>query len=338
MKKIEYLLFRSLVFLVILTFLPPVRGNMFKEVNPQADCIVRAYWPDDNYGSYDYLGVGADLWGEQEETFFKFVIPTIETKIIRVYIRTYWYSFMCETPLSVSASLVSNIWSENTITWNTRPPRGDLLDTDTSLGDREYFVIDIDLDYITQGDVLSFCVYENAPFKPDGLQGNSKERDNKVSTLVVEYEIPPMLIIAPLIVGAIVVGIVSSIIYYKHNKKKIARVELENSGVVPDEKELRIDYSSLVSKKWKYKQLSIFFGILFAIVFFGLILINGLLDYTNVYDLLVLLLDGFDRVFAIFNIVAVCVATGLGIPFFFSVGKLLTCIRRINRHPSRPRS
>ncbi|GAH23485.1 unnamed protein product, partial [marine sediment metagenome] len=30
---------------------------------------------------YDYLGVGADLFGDQEETYLKFVVPSVETKV-----------------------------------------------------------------------------------------------------------------------------------------------------------------------------------------------------------------------------------------------------------------
>ena len=236
MRQQKYILLGLFVCVMMLGFTNPVKATVTKEVEPYEDSYVRAYNPIDNFGSSDYTNIGADLWGYQEETFLKFLIPTVETEIIRVSISSYWYSFMCETPLSVSACIVSNSWNEYTITWNNKPSRGTILDTDFALGDGEYFNIEISLTHIIQGSILSVCIYENAPYKPDGLQGGSREGGYKVPELIVEYETPPIMIIAPIIVGVVVVVIVGVVAYSKINKKKKRRLNLENANYVKNVK------------------------------------------------------------------------------------------------------
>jgi len=232
MKQQKYILLGLFVCVMMLGFINPVKASLTKEVEPTEDSYVRAYSPIDNYGSSDYINIGADLWGFQEETFLKFLIPTVETEIVSVSISTYWYSFLCETPLSVSACIVSNSWDEYTITWNNKPPRGTILDTDSALGDGEDFIIDISLTHIIQGSILSVCIYENSPYKPDGLQGGSREGGYRVPELKIEYETPPIMIIAPIIVGVVVVGIVALVVISKIKKKKKRRINLENANFV----------------------------------------------------------------------------------------------------------
>ena len=235
MRDKKYVLFGLYVCFFILGFAIPVKGiSSTTKVEPYADSNVKAYQPIDNFGSSDYLEIGADLWGYQQETYIKFLIPTIETEILRVYIDTYWYSFMCETPLSVSACLVNNSWDEYTITWSNKPSHSTILDTDTYVADSEDFIIDVSLTHITQGSTLSICIYENTPYKPDGLQGNSREAGYYVPELVVEYETPPIETppISPIvfiIIGVIAVGVVGGIVYSQKNKKKKIRQRLENS-------------------------------------------------------------------------------------------------------------
>ena len=77
--------------------------------------------------------------------------------------------------------------------------------------------------------ILSICIYENAPFKPDGLQGNSREFGYNVPVLIVEYETPPITFILPLIVGVIAVVVIGGVVYSKNKKKREIRQNLENS-------------------------------------------------------------------------------------------------------------
>lgn len=218
------------MFIAFLTYMTPVKANFSEEVGPIADCMVREHYPNNNYGDYDYLGVGADLWGDQEATYLKFIIPSVEEKVIRVYISTYWYSFMVETPLSLSASLVLFNWSESVITWNNRPPGVQVLTTDTSVGDRDYFIIDLDLSLATEGSVISLIIIENTPYKPEGLQGNSRETGDDVPELVIEYEVPLGIITAPIIFVAVAVGIVTSVQYRRHITQKRKRLKNEKKG------------------------------------------------------------------------------------------------------------
>lgn len=232
MRNKKHILLGLIVCFLILGFAIPVKATLNKKVEPIADSKVSAFNPDSNYGSSNYINIGADILGYQSESYLKFLIPTVETKITRVYISSYWYSFMCTTPLSASACVVSTSWGEYTITWNNKPAHGTHLDIDSILYDGEYFIIDISLSLITEGMTLSICIYENAPYKPDGLQSNTRERGDKVPVLVVKYETPPILIIGPIIVGVIVVGIVGVIVYSQVNKKKKIRQNLENSKAV----------------------------------------------------------------------------------------------------------
>ena len=233
MRKRKHLLLGIFICFLVLVFAIPVKAALTKEVEPFADSEVSAFDPDSNHGSSNYINIGADIFGYQSEAYLKFLIPTVETEITRVYISSYWYSFMCETPLSVSASTTSASWSEYTITWNNKPARGTHLDTDSNLYDSEYFIIDISLSLITEGMILSICIYENVPYKPDGLQANSREWGYKVPVLVVEYKTPPIQIIVPIIVGVILVfAVISGIVYNQSNKKKKIRQNLENSRAV----------------------------------------------------------------------------------------------------------
>ena len=229
MRDKKYVLFGLFICLLMLGFAIPVKAFSSTKVEPYADSNVKAYQPIDNFGSSDYLEIGADLWGYQQETYLKFLIPTVETEILRVYIDTYWYSFMCETPLSVSACLVSNSWNEYTITWSNKPSHSTILDADSYVSDGEHFIIDVILTHITQGSTLSICIYENTPYKPDGLQGNSRESGYYVPELVVEYETPPISPIIFIIIGVIAVGVIGIVVYSQKNKKKKMRQSLENS-------------------------------------------------------------------------------------------------------------
>ena len=225
----KHILLGLFVCFLMSSFIIPIKANPTKEVEPFADAEVNEQFPDSNYGSSDYLHVGANLWGSQQESYLKFLIPTIETEITRVYIDSYWYSFMCKTPLSVSACMVSTSWNEYTITWNNKPAHGTHLDTDSVVYDGEHFIIDISLSIITEGMILSICIYENAPFKPDGLQAGSREGEYNVPVLIVEYETPPIIIIAPIIVGVIAVVVIGGVVYSKNKKKREIRQNLENS-------------------------------------------------------------------------------------------------------------
>ncbi len=81
--------------------------------------------------------------------------------------------------------------------------------------------------------ILSICIYENAPYKPDGLQANSREWENDVLVLIVEYKTPPIQIIVPIIVGVIlVVVVIGGIVYSQINKKKKIRQNLGNFKAV----------------------------------------------------------------------------------------------------------
>jgi len=225
MNHKRYILLSLLVYCMVQLSIVSVKANPTKKIKPYEDSTVSAYSPNNNYGSGDYLEIGADIFGYQRETFLKFPLPIVETEITKVYISSYWYSFLCETPLSVSACLVSNTWNEYTITWNNKPSHSTLLDTDSTLTDGEYFTIDISLTHITQGSTLSICIYENAPYKPDGLQSGSREGGYNTPELVVEYKTPPMLIIVPIMVGIVIAGIIGTIIYINIQKKKKQRIQ-----------------------------------------------------------------------------------------------------------------
>ncbi|MHA1319258.1 MAG: CBM96 family carbohydrate-binding protein [Promethearchaeota archaeon] len=196
---------------------------MTDEKTPIMDAEVSAFFPNDNYGSSNYLDVGTDIFGYQQETYLKFLVPTYETEILSAYISTYWYSFLCETPLSVSACIISNSWNEYSITWNNRPSHSTVIDTETTLADGEYFNINIDVSLLIEGDYLSICIYENTPYKPNGLQGNSREAGYNDPKLIIEYEIPPLLVIGYIIGGIVIVGILGLIIYFAINKRNSKR-------------------------------------------------------------------------------------------------------------------
>ena len=221
--RYKYHLALALLFgLWLIIFIVPVKAST-DEIDPIMDAEVSEYTPNDNSGSSNYLEIGADIFGYQQETYLKFSLPEYSTELIRVYIDTYWYSFMCETPLSVSACQVSNSWSEYTITWNNRPSHGADIATETTLVDGDHFAFIIPLDMLTEGADFSVCIYENTPYKPDGLQGNSREAGYRVPKMVIEYEVPPLEIMLYVIIGIIVVSTVGLIIFAVVQQKRRGR-------------------------------------------------------------------------------------------------------------------
>lgn len=217
----------SLILLLFLSFLVMIAGiiparAMTDQRNPVMDASVSVYYPNTNYGSNDFLDVGADIYDYQEETYIKFLIPNYETKILGIYIETYWYSFSSETSLSVSACQVNNFWNEYTITWNDRPSHGAVIDNDPNLADGEYFIINIDVSTVTEGEYFSLCIYENTPYKPVGLRGNSREYGINSPKLIIEYETHPMVILSYVFGVIFIIVAIGAVVYVaiSHRKKK----------------------------------------------------------------------------------------------------------------------
>jgi hypothetical protein len=155
-------------------------------IEPIDDADINDFNRDDNSGASNYLHVGKQLLG-RFESYMKFKIPSKPKSIMKATIKTYWYSIMCDSWLTVKACVVSNHWNEKNLTWNDAPSHG-LEITSEEITDGTEFNIDI-TDYINGSGDFSICIFEQSPYCTHGLQSASDEGERSNSPrLVVQYQ------------------------------------------------------------------------------------------------------------------------------------------------------
>ncbi|NJE31112.1 DNRLRE domain-containing protein [Thermococcus sp. 18S1] len=129
-----------LMTLLILSIVPNVAFHAVSaatttvQINPTDDAYVKDTTPDTNYGSYGSLYVGTYYKDHaNERAYLKFDLSSIPDNavIVSAVLRAYTYSGAYSTPVNISAYAVSDdSWTEDSITWNTKPSAGELLDKD----------------------------------------------------------------------------------------------------------------------------------------------------------------------------------------------------------------
>ncbi|AFL94298.1 hypothetical protein CL1_0083 [Thermococcus cleftensis] len=130
----------ALIALLVLSLVPSVAFHAVSaatttvQINPTDDAYVKDTAPDSNYGSDSSLYVGTYYRDNaNERAYLKFDLSGIPDNAVIVsatlHAYTYWGAY--STPVNISAYAVSDdSWTEDSITWNTKPAAGELLDKD----------------------------------------------------------------------------------------------------------------------------------------------------------------------------------------------------------------
>ncbi|TFG00372.1 MAG: DNRLRE domain-containing protein, partial [Promethearchaeota archaeon] len=182
------LLIISMSLMLIVSILQDPEEIFFNKetIKPLEDAEINNFNPNSNSGGSEYLHIGEQLLGHSR-SFIKFKIPSKINPIQKAIIRTYWYSLICNSYLSIKVHIVSNEWSEKNITWNNAPSYGTEI-TSEDITDGMEFNIDI-TDYISNSSELSICILEQSPYCTYGLQSDSKEGGGYNSPkLMIQYQ------------------------------------------------------------------------------------------------------------------------------------------------------
>ncbi|WP_246112290.1 CBM96 family carbohydrate-binding protein [Thermococcus aciditolerans] len=154
------------------------------QINPTDDAYVKDTAPDSNYGSYGSLYVGTYYMDNADErAYLKFDLSGIPDNavIVSAVLRAYTYSGAHSTPVNISAYAVSDdSWTEDSITWNTKPSAGELLDKDLVDTDGYHWSVWNVTDFVKaefSGDkVASFVLISDVEGKvTESISYNSKE-------------------------------------------------------------------------------------------------------------------------------------------------------------------
>ena len=165
-NKKTLLLLTTVLFSTILMVIPLAQAST-TTLEPTDDANVNDGDPNANFGASDYLQVGYEIFSGYAQTYIKFNIPVTNKKVISATVKTYWYNFMVDTWLSFKACLVSNSWSEQTITWNNAPVHGEIIAAEL-ITDRDNFNFYVS-EYIPDSGEFSICIYEEPPHEDYGL-------------------------------------------------------------------------------------------------------------------------------------------------------------------------
>jgi len=181
-------------------------------LEPLDDADINDFNRDDNSGASNYLHVGKQLIG-RFESFLKFKIPSKPKSITKATIKTYWYSIMCDSWLTVKACVVSNHWNEKNLTWNNAPSHGPEI-TSEEITDGTELNIDI-TDYINGSGEFSICIFEEPPYCTHGLQSASNEGERSNSPeMVIQYEGISMEL--TLFIFSLILLVFGFVILFKH--------------------------------------------------------------------------------------------------------------------------
>lgn len=179
------------ILLVALLVLSLVPSTVFQEVSaatttiqiePTDDAYVKDSAPDSNYGSYYSLYVGT-YNGAKERAYLKFDLSNLPENavIVSATLHAYTYKGASSTPVNISVYAVSDdSWTEGSITWNTKPQEGALLDKDLiDTAGNHWSVWDV-TDFVTQefnGDkIVSFVLISDAEGSiPESIGYTSKD-------------------------------------------------------------------------------------------------------------------------------------------------------------------
>jgi len=129
----------------------PRFGYLF---NPVADSFVSQGNPMLNYGANKTLSINASGSGSKRISYLKFVVDKVPASIEEVWLKVFASS---EIDNEVQVRMVGdNAWNELDITWNNRPPSGDVIAKKTSLT-KGWNTFDL-FGYINQTGTFSFAI------------------------------------------------------------------------------------------------------------------------------------------------------------------------------------
>ena len=213
-KRIRIIGVSSLIvfFVTFIIIAGHIRGYE-RIIKVEKDAYVLEYFPDNNYGTDDYLRVGNYSFGKVQ-SFYYFNISSLPDGWIEVNILV---NFDYGTNMiDVGANLTYENWDEMTITWNNKPYndiyRGHIL------CDGFDFRIPLRSDQVINGTV-GVCLYGKGGGDDGYIQGNSKEgasSSNDIATIELSYKgIDPKILTVLSIVGimfCIVIAVIGMIV------------------------------------------------------------------------------------------------------------------------------
>ena len=147
---------------------------------PEADARVEEATATTNYGSSSFLrsDAGAD---PDVETYLRFAVPSGQGAVESARLRVFAYTGTANGPAAYTSS---NSWSENAITWGTRPARtGTATDDKGTIGANTWVEYDVS-SLITTAGTHSLVL---AGTSSDGVDFRSKEASADRPLLVVTF-------------------------------------------------------------------------------------------------------------------------------------------------------
>ncbi|MFX1346982.1 MAG: DNRLRE domain-containing protein [Promethearchaeota archaeon] len=206
-KKITviFLLIFSLFLIIGLPVLAYYDGYE-RTIHTNKDTYISEYYPDENYGSDNYLRVGKYGPGKVY-TYYHFNISSHSNKWREAWI---YVKFDYGTnKIDIGVNLTHNNWDEMTITWNNKPEsiayKGHIL------CDGFDFRIPIDLDQVID-DGISVCLYGKQEGEEGYIRGYSKEgasHNEQIAWIELSYiGYDPIVLGMFVKVGLLILGII----------------------------------------------------------------------------------------------------------------------------------
>ncbi len=174
MKKLQFLTVAILFFISMLFIgIIPATAEMEPQVSSTSvmatkDAHVDESNPDSNYGSSNTFYIGRGLSGKLYESYFYFPlndIPDDDAEISIDILAVY-------EDMSLTVTLITENWNENSITWNNKPTHGEIITT-FYVAAAQFYTIDVS-DYI-EGDSLSICINATYSGVSDYIVGYTSE-------------------------------------------------------------------------------------------------------------------------------------------------------------------
>lgn len=118
------------------------------EIPPEADSFVQSYYPNNNYGTLTYWGVGVSQAPNIARAFLRFPLTAIPSG------KTINYAKLCQYVWQIWGTIPyqrrydlhfvpTDTWGETTITYNNQPPPGAVLIYNTQIAAVGWYNYDI---------------------------------------------------------------------------------------------------------------------------------------------------------------------------------------------------
>ena len=191
------LMLMSIIFLLINAGFTDADENEAIIIRADHDALVCEYYPDTNFGSREFIGVG-NFCGGEDVSFIKFSLSDIPSGSIITSAELKLYAYLISgDPQNVNVYELASSWNENTVTWNNRPTSYYTNPVSTQYIDDEddYYVWDVTqhVDDWFSGDRTNYGFYlkGTSTVYNNYIYFNSDESSYYKPYLVVYYIPPP---------------------------------------------------------------------------------------------------------------------------------------------------